>query len=112
MGTRVREGAESAEMIPSAASASSCLRNLSSLGPRGPGSLRHPPYATMPRVPLRLVNHPLVHDALMELRDARTGPPAFRRAANRISVLLAAEALKDVPATEATVITPLGPAQG
>jgi uracil phosphoribosyltransferase len=66
----------------------------------------------MPRVPLRLVDHPLVHDALMELRDARTGPPAFRRAANRISVLLAAEALKDVPAADATVITPLGPAQG
>ena len=63
-------------------------------------------------VPLRLVDHPLVHDALMELRDARTAPPAFRRAANRISVLLAAEALKDVPATAATVTTPLGPATG
>src|SRR5687767_10765666 len=48
----------------------------------------------------------------MELRDARTEPPAFRRAANRISVLLAAEALKDVPAAPATVVTPLGPAQG
>jgi len=63
-------------------------------------------------VPLRLVDHPLVHDALMELRDARTQPPAFRRAANRISVLLAAEALKDVPSTTATVTTPLGPAEG
>ena len=63
-------------------------------------------------MPLHLVEHPLVHDALMELRDARTEPPAFRRAANRISVLLAAEALKDVPATAATVTTPLGPAQG
>jgi len=48
----------------------------------------------------------------MELRDERTDPPAFRRAANRISVLLAAEALRDVPATAATVITPLGPADG
>ena len=63
-------------------------------------------------MPLRLVDHPLVHDALMELRDARTQPPAFRRAANRISVLLAAEALKDVPSTTATVTTPLGPAEG
>lgn len=48
----------------------------------------------------------------MELRDVRTDPPAFRRAANRISVLLAAEALRDVPATRGTVSTPLGPAGG
>jgi uracil phosphoribosyltransferase len=53
-----------------------------------------------------------VHDALLELRDARTEPPAFRRAANRISVLLAAEALRDVPSAAATVDTPLGPADG
>jgi uracil phosphoribosyltransferase len=48
----------------------------------------------------------------MELRDARTAPPAFRRAANRISVLLAAEALRDLPSSPATVTTPLGPAAG
>lgn len=53
-----------------------------------------------------------MHDALFELRDARTAPPAFRRAANRISVLLAAEALRDVPAAPSTVQTPLGPADG
>src|SRR5688572_21351795 len=63
-------------------------------------------------VPVHLVDHPLVHDALMELRHVRTAPPEFRRAANRISVLLAAEALKDVPAVPATVTTPLGPADG
>jgi uracil phosphoribosyltransferase len=59
-----------------------------------------------------VITHPLVHDALMELRDARTAPPAFRRAANRISVLLAAEALRDLPSSPATVTTPLGPAAG
>ncbi|MBI4263101.1 MAG: uracil phosphoribosyltransferase [Acidobacteria bacterium] len=63
-------------------------------------------------VPLRLVDHPLVHDALMQLRDARTAPPEFRRAANRISVLLAADALRDVPSVAVTVTTPLGPADG
>jgi uracil phosphoribosyltransferase len=63
-------------------------------------------------VSLQLVDHPLVHDALAELRDVRTAPPAFRRAANRISVLLAAEALRDVPASPAVVTTPLGPADG
>jgi len=63
-------------------------------------------------VPVHIVDHPLVQDALMELRDVRTHPPEFRRAANRISVLLAAEALKDVPARPHTVETPLGPADG
>ena len=59
-----------------------------------------------------MITHPLVHDALMELRDARTAPPAFRRAANRISVLLAAEALRHLPSAATTVTTPLGPAEG
>jgi uracil phosphoribosyltransferase len=48
----------------------------------------------------------------MELRDARTPSQAFRRAANRISVLLAAEAMRDLPAAQTTVLTPLGPAEG
>jgi uracil phosphoribosyltransferase len=61
---------------------------------------------------LRIVDHPLVHDALVELRDARTPHSAFRRAARRISVLLAAEALRDAPAVACTVETPLGPAEG
>jgi len=61
---------------------------------------------------LKVVEHPLVQDALAELRDAKTAPPAFRRAANRISVLLAAEALRDVPVSPAVVTTPLGPADG
>ena len=34
-------------------------------------------------VPFHLVDHPLVHDALAELRDVRTPPPAFRAAAHR-----------------------------
>ena len=48
----------------------------------------------------------------MELRSVETRPPAFRRAANRISVLLAAEALRDVPTSPGRVTTPLGPADG
>jgi len=58
------------------------------------------------------VDHPLVHDALAELRDKRTTPDRFRRAATRISVLLAAEAMRDVPSGAVTVDTPLGPADG
>src|SRR5216117_3132286 len=64
------------------------------------------------RVPVHLVEHPLVHDALVSLRDKHTTPEHFRRAATRISVLLAAEALKDLPTNDVTVETPLGPAPG
>jgi uracil phosphoribosyltransferase len=63
-------------------------------------------------VPVRVVDHPLVQDALLTLRDARTGPEEFRRIATRISVLLAAEAMRDVPTAPRTVVTPLGPATG
>jgi uracil phosphoribosyltransferase len=63
-------------------------------------------------VPVHLVDHPLVHDALAILRDKRTAPDEFRRVATRISVLLAAEALRDVPVANTAVDTPLGPADG
>jgi uracil phosphoribosyltransferase len=63
-------------------------------------------------VPVHIVDHPLVHDALAELRDKRTTPDRFRRAATRISVLLVAEAMRDVPSGAVTVDTPLGPADG
>jgi uracil phosphoribosyltransferase len=63
-------------------------------------------------VPVHIVTHPLVQDALVDLRDVETRPEAFRRAARRISVLLAAEALGDIPTSDVTVTTPLGPAAG
>ena len=49
---------------------------------------------------VHLVDHPLVQDILLELRDVRTTPERFRQLAGRISVLLAAEALRDVPTVE------------
>ena len=61
---------------------------------------------------VRLVEHPLVQDILLQLRDANTTPEQFRHLAGRISVLLAAEALRDLPTNAATVSTPLGPASG
>jgi uracil phosphoribosyltransferase len=63
-------------------------------------------------VPLHLVTHPLVHDALATLRDADTPPERFRRVAVRISLLLAAEATREVPSTRVTIQTPIGPAEG
>ena len=61
---------------------------------------------------LHLVDHPLVHDALIQLRDVRTETEEFRRVANRISVLLVAEALRDLPTERASVETPLERAEG
>jgi uracil phosphoribosyltransferase len=63
-------------------------------------------------VAVHLVGHPLVHDALQELRDKGTSSSAFRRAAARITTLLAAEAMRDVPTADVTVETPIGPAPG
>jgi uracil phosphoribosyltransferase len=59
---------------------------------------------------LHLIEHPLIHDCLAELRDGRTDPERFRGITNRISVLLGAEALRDVPTREGAVQTPLGTA--
>jgi uracil phosphoribosyltransferase len=61
---------------------------------------------------LHLVEHPLVHDALATLRDASTPSEEFRRMAVRISLLLAAEATRDVPCDGVMVQTPLGPSPG
>ena len=61
---------------------------------------------------LHVIGHPVAHDALLELRDQATPPAAFRRAATRISLVLATEALAALPSRPATVMTPLGPAEG
>jgi uracil phosphoribosyltransferase len=63
-------------------------------------------------VPVHLVDHPLVHDTLLVLRDQDTPTDVFRRMATRISVLLAAEALRDLPTKPATVLSPMGVAAG
>lgn len=61
---------------------------------------------------VHLVEHPIVQDILLELRDVRTDHERFRELAGRISVFLAAEALRDLPVTSAVVDTPLGEARG
>jgi len=59
-----------------------------------------------------VVDHPLVQDILLSLRDERTAPDEFRRMAVRISVLLAAEALRALPTRPASIQTPLALAHG
>jgi uracil phosphoribosyltransferase len=61
---------------------------------------------------VHIVPHPLIHDALVQLRDVRTETEEFRRIANRISVLLMAEALRDLPTERAVVETPIERAEG
>ena len=63
-------------------------------------------------MPVCLVEHPLIQDALISLRNKRTSPEDFRRAATRVSVLLAAEAFVGVSTVSTTVETPIGPASG
>ncbi len=63
-------------------------------------------------VAVRIIQHPLVQDILLSLRDQRTAPEEFRRMAVRISVLLATEALRMLPVRPASVQTPLGEARG
>lgn len=53
--------------------------------------------------------HPLVLDALATLRDARTRPEEFRRKVRVLSWLLAQEATSDLPTSDVSVVTPLGP---
>src|SRR5687768_7075752 len=61
---------------------------------------------------VHIVPHPLIHDALSQLRDVNTETEEFRRVANRISVLLVAEALRDLPTERAVVETPIERAEG
>lgn len=63
-------------------------------------------------MPLHVIDHPVVQDVLLRLRDVRTKPDMFRVMASRISLLLAMEATRDLPTRDAVVETPLGEASG
>jgi uracil phosphoribosyltransferase len=56
---------------------------------------------------LHVVSHPLVDDVLAALRDKRTPSVEFRRLAHRVSLLVVAEATRDLPTAQAQVDTPL-----
>jgi uracil phosphoribosyltransferase len=63
-------------------------------------------------VPLHLVVHPVIQDILLKLRARDTRPDTFRAMARRMSLLLAAEATRDLPSRPASVETPLAIAEG
>jgi uracil phosphoribosyltransferase len=56
---------------------------------------------------LRVVSHPLVEDVLAALRDRATPCDVFRQLARRVSLLLVAEATRDLPLRADEVETPL-----
>lgn len=63
-------------------------------------------------MPVHLITHPVAQALLSQLRDARTPSPTFRQYAQRLSVLIATEAMRDLPVQPIIVDTPLGPADG
>lgn len=56
---------------------------------------------------LHVLSHPLVDDTFAGLRDRRTPCDEFRRLAHRVTLLLVAEATRDLPTLETPVETPL-----
>ena len=61
-------------------------------------------------MPVTVVDHPLAADRLAIVRDHQTPMPTFRRALAELASMLVYEACRDLPATDWTVTTPLGPA--
>jgi uracil phosphoribosyltransferase len=58
-------------------------------------------------VPVHLIDHPVAQDALALLRDRTTPPSHFRRLAHRVSLILAMEAARELPASQVSIETPL-----
>jgi uracil phosphoribosyltransferase len=56
---------------------------------------------------VHVVSHPLVEDVLAALRDRATPCDVFRQLARRVSLLLVAEATRDLPLRQDEVATPL-----
>ena len=61
-------------------------------------------------MPVHVVTHPIVQDALTTLRRTATDAAEFRRQAARLTTALAVEATRALPTRDATVDTPLGQA--
>ncbi|MEA2245811.1 MAG: uracil phosphoribosyltransferase, partial [Solirubrobacteraceae bacterium] len=61
---------------------------------------------------LTVVEHPVLADRLVVLRDRATSHGAFRRAMHEASAILAIESTRDLPTRDVTVDTPLDPAHG
>ncbi len=68
--------------------------------------------ATLTRMRLRTVIHPVAACLLTELRDERTPTAAFRRLTAELAVLLAFEATRELATEPVQIRTPVGPTTG
>jgi uracil phosphoribosyltransferase len=69
-------------------------------------------YVYSHHVSLHLVDHPIAQDALLALRDRTTRPAHFRRLTHRLSLLVVAEATRDLVTVSRRVDSPLEPVTG
>ncbi|MDD3178784.1 MAG: uracil phosphoribosyltransferase [Opitutaceae bacterium] len=58
-------------------------------------------------MPLRILRHPLADHILARLRDRNTNPALFRSLSYQLSLMLALEATRELPAAEKEIETPL-----
>jgi uracil phosphoribosyltransferase len=63
-------------------------------------------------VTVTVVNHPIAAEALTHLRDIDTSNQFFRAEMRRLSLIVIAEATRDVPTTKIRVTTPLAETDG
>lgn len=63
-------------------------------------------------VTVTVVNHPIAAEALTHLRDVDTSNQFFRAEMRRLSLIVIAEATRDVPTTKVRVTTPLAETDG
>jgi uracil phosphoribosyltransferase len=63
-------------------------------------------------VTVTVVDHPIVSDRLLTLRDATTPNALFRHALDDLATMLVYEATRNLPTIDVTTMTPLGPATG
>lgn len=61
---------------------------------------------------VHVIDHPVVQDQLTILRDKATAPEQFRPLVEELSLVLAYEAARNLPTTEISLETPVGPARG
>ena len=54
-----------------------------------------------------IMDHPLIHHKISQLRDIHTGTNEFRRCIEEIAMLMGYEALRDLPVEEVEVQTPI-----
>ena len=62
-------------------------------------------------MPVTVVDHPLIQHKLSILRDRETNVRDFRELCTEITMLMAFEAMRDLPLEDAVVQTPVAPAQ-